>query len=83
MTLKLAEIYENVKKIQFFSKFLCTRPLAREAKCATNRSKILRSSPRSKTHVQDTHKNETSATNVKSEADELADWKPLTAIAGK
>jgi hypothetical protein len=35
MTLKLAEIYENVKKMQFFTKLLCTRPLASEAKCAT------------------------------------------------
>jgi hypothetical protein len=33
--------------------------------------------------VEDTHKNETPATNVKSEADELAYWKPLTDVAGK
>jgi hypothetical protein len=35
MTIKLAEIYENVKQIPLFSKLLHTRPLAREAKCAT------------------------------------------------
>jgi hypothetical protein len=35
MTLKLAEIYGNVKKIPLFSELLRTRPLAREAKCAT------------------------------------------------
>jgi hypothetical protein len=33
--------------------------------------------------MEDTHKNETSATNVKSEADELAYWKSPTAVAGK
>jgi hypothetical protein len=41
MTIKLAEIYANVKKIPFFLKLLCTRPLAREAKCASVSRNVL------------------------------------------